>query len=129
VVRIVNDDRVRIAPAGALHSEPSPVSSVRSEAFRSLQRAVEAVFPEALVAPSLLVGATDSRHFTPLADNVFRFRPARTRTDDLPRFHGVDERLAVENYAEFISFTMRYLREAAGSVAAGRADAEPPSGR
>ncbi|HEU5284256.1 MAG TPA: M20 family peptidase [Burkholderiales bacterium] len=127
VVKIVDDDRVRIAPAGALRSEPSPVSSVRSEAFRSLQRAVEAVFPEALVAPSLLVGATDSRHFTPLADNVFRFRPARTGTDDVARFHGVDERLAVENYAEFIGFYMRYLREAAGGVGASR-DVEPRSG-
>ncbi|HEU5284222.1 MAG TPA: hypothetical protein VFU53_10440, partial [Burkholderiales bacterium] len=95
-----------------------------------LQRAVEAVFPEALVAPSLLVGATDSRHFTPLADAVFRFRPARTGTADVARYHGVDERLAVENYAEFISFYMRYLREAADSVGAGRVDAEPPqSGR
>ena len=90
------------------------VSSARSEGFRSLQRAVEAVFPEALVAPSLLVGGTDSRHFTPLADAVFRFRPARTGADDVARYHGVDERLAVDNYAEFIRFYMRYVREAAG---------------
>jgi carboxypeptidase PM20D1 len=114
VVKIVGDDRVKIAPAGALRSEPSPVSSARSEGFRSLQRAVEAVFPEALVAPSLLVGGTDSRHFTPLADAVFRFRPARTGADDVARYHGVDERLAVDNYAEFIRFYMRYVREAAG---------------
>jgi carboxypeptidase PM20D1 len=114
VVEIVDDPRVAVAPAGTSRSEPSPVSSTRSEAFRSLQRAVEAVFPEALVAPSLLVAATDSRHFTPLAESVFRFLPARTGPDDLPRYHGVNERLAVDNYAEFIGFYMRYLREAAG---------------
>jgi acetylornithine deacetylase/succinyl-diaminopimelate desuccinylase-like protein len=32
----------------------------------------------------------------------------------LKRYHGVDERLSVANYAEFVSFYMRYLREAAG---------------
>ena len=114
VVQIVDDPRVKIAPFGTLRSEPSPVSSTRSEAFQSLQRAVEAVFPEALVAPSLLVGATDARHFAPSADAVFRFLPARTGTDDVARYHGVNERLAVENYAEFIRFYMRYMREAAG---------------
>jgi len=45
---------------------------------------------------------------------VFRFLPARTGPDDLPRYHGVNERLAVDNYAEFIRFYMRYVREAAG---------------
>lgn len=114
ITEIVNDARVHIAPVGALRSEPSPVSSTRSEAFLSLQRAIEAVFPEALVAPSLLVAATDSRHFAPSAKAVFRFLPARTEPDDIPRYHGIDERLAVDNYAEFIRFYMRYLREAAG---------------
>jgi carboxypeptidase PM20D1 len=114
VAQIVDDPRVEITLAGTSRSEPSPVSSTRSEAFRSLQRAVEAVFPEALVAPSLLVAATDARHFAPLAESVFRFLPARTGPDDLPRYHGVNERLAVDNYAEFIRFYMRYLREAAG---------------
>jgi carboxypeptidase PM20D1 len=114
VAAIVDDPRIAIKPFGTLRSEPSTVSSTRSQGFQNLQRAVEAVFPEALVAPSLVVGATDARHFAPAADAVFRFLPARTAPDDVSRYHGVNERLSVENYGEFIRFYMRYLRETAG---------------
>ena len=79
-----------------------------------LHRAVRAAFPEAIVAPSLVLGATDTRHFITIADNLFRFLPARLAREDLKRIHGVDERVSVENYAEFVRFYMRYIREAAG---------------
>jgi carboxypeptidase PM20D1 len=114
VAAAVDDRRVLIKSFGTLRSEPSSVSSTRSPAFQHLHRAVEAVFPEALVAPSLLVGATDARHFAPFAETVFRFRPARTAPDDVARYHGVNERLSVQNYAEYLQFYMRYLREAGG---------------
>jgi len=32
----------------------------------------------------------------------------------LKRYHGVNERLSIDNYGEFLRFYMRYLREAAG---------------
>jgi carboxypeptidase PM20D1 len=114
VAAIVDDPRVRIVATGASRSEPSPVSSIEGDAFRKLHRAVQATFPEAIVSPSLVLGATDSRHFVPLTDNVFRFLPARLGRDDLKRYHGVNERIGMQNYGEFIRFYMRYLRETAG---------------
>jgi carboxypeptidase PM20D1 len=114
VETIVADPRVKIAPTGTSRSEPSPVSSTDSVAFKRLHRSVKAVFPEAVVAPSLVLGATDSRHFARVAENVFRFKPARLKREDLKRYHGVDERVSVENYGEFVRFYLRYIREAAG---------------
>ena len=114
VIDIVGDARVKIAATGTSRSEPSPVSSSDSDAFRKLHRAVKATFPEAIVAPSLVLGATDTRHFIAISDNVFRFLPARLARDDLKRYHGVNERIGVDNYSEFVRFYMRYLREAAG---------------
>ncbi len=112
--QIIADSRVTVAPVGGTRSEPSPVSSVDSEAFSHLHRAIKATFPEAIVAPSMVLGATDSRHFVPIADNVFRFKPARVEREDLKRYHGVNERIAVSNYAEFVRFYMNYLRRTAG---------------
>ena len=114
VVAIVNDARVKIVATGTSLSEPSPVSSTDGESFRKLHRAVKATFPDAIVAPSLVLGATDTRHFIAISDNLFRFLPARLTREDLTRYHGVNERLGVDNYGEFIRFYMRYLREAAG---------------
>jgi carboxypeptidase PM20D1 len=113
VIDIVADPRVRIAATGTSRSEPSPVSSTDSDAFRKLHRAVKATFPDAIVAPSLVLGATDTRHFILISDSLFRFLPARLERDDLKRYHGVNERVGVDNYAEFVRFYMRYLREAA----------------
>jgi len=110
----VDDARVNIVATGTSLSEPSPVSSTDSEAFKKLQRAVKSTFPDAIVVPSLVLGATDSRYFTALADNVFRFLPARFAREDLSRYHGINERVSDAHYTEFIRFYMRYLREAAG---------------
>ena len=114
VIDVIGDPRVNIAATGTSRSEPSPVSSPDSDAFRKLHRAVKASFPEAIVAPSLVLGATDIRHFIAISDNLFRFLPARLLRDDLKRYHGVNERISVDNYGEFVRFYMRYLREAAG---------------
>ncbi len=114
VKAIVDDPRVRILATGTSRSEPSPVSSADSESFRKLHRAVKATFQDAIVAPSLVLGATDTRHFITISDNLFRFLPARLGRDDLKRYHGVNERVGIDNYGEFVRFYMRYLREAAG---------------
>jgi carboxypeptidase PM20D1 len=52
----------------------------------------------------LVVGATDARHYARLSDHVYRFVPMRLRPEDLPRIHGVDERISVENLAELVRF-------------------------
>jgi carboxypeptidase PM20D1 len=109
---VIDDGRVQVEPTGTSRSEPSPVSDTESAAFSRLHRAIAATFPDAIVAPSLVLGATDTRHFIGVADNQFRFLPARLARDDLKRYHGIDERVAVDNYAEFMRFYMRYLREA-----------------
>lgn len=114
VKAIVDDARVKIVATGTSRSEPSPVSSTDSDSFRKLHRAVKATFLDAIVAPSLVLGATDTRHFIATSDNLFRFLPARLGREDLKRYHGVNERLSIDNYGEFIRFYMRYLREAAG---------------
>ncbi len=113
VVTVIDDARVKVVTTGTSSSEPSPVSSTTSEAFAKLHRAVQATFPDAIVAPSLVLGATDTRHFVAISDSLFRFLPARLTREDLPRYHGVNERISIDNYGEYLRFYMRYLREAA----------------
>jgi carboxypeptidase PM20D1 len=112
VRRAVADDRIEIK-ATAVASPPSRVSDAGSEAFRQIARTVREVFPGALVAPGLMLAATDGRHFEAVADNVFRFSPVRARAVDLGRFHGTDERIAIDNLAEMIRFYHRLLQQAA----------------
>lgn len=92
------------------NSEPSPVSPTDSAGYRAIQLAVRQAFPDALVAPGLMTAATDSRHFSLVSDAVFRFSPFRMKGDDLARFHGNNERLAIANYGEMIGFYHQLLR-------------------
>lgn len=79
-----------------------------------LKQSILQVFPDVAVAPGLVIGRTDSRHYSPIAENTFRFQPMRLGQDDLKRIHGIDERVATSNYAEIIQFYMQLIWNSAG---------------
>jgi carboxypeptidase PM20D1 len=111
---VVAEPRVQVEVA-CVHSEPSPVSAVDSHAFRLLRRTIlQTAGPAVTVAPYLVVGATDSRHFTGLTANVYRFLFLRLAGADLKRIHGTDERISIGNYEEMIGFYYRLLKNVEG---------------
>ena len=55
-----------IAPSGLL----TDISSVDSEGFSVIERAVAHVFPYAITVPYMVVGATDARHYAGVTDNT-----------------------------------------------------------
>ena len=96
-------------------SEPSPVTPTGSESYQLINRTIRALYPGTIVAPGLMVGATDSRHFTAISDHIYRFSPVRARAEDLPRFHGTNGRIATGNLAELVRFYHQLLRNAAAA--------------
>jgi len=102
VRHVIDDSRVEVSIVGGFSAEPSPVSGTESESFNLLERTIRSVTSEALVAPYLVVVATDSRHYSGLSPNVFRFLPLRLTGSDLDRIHGTNERIAVHHYEEAI---------------------------
>ena len=72
------------------------------------------MFPGVLVAPSLVLGATDSRYFVGISDDVYRFTPLRLGADDLSRIHGTNERIGVEQYGAMVGFYAQLIRNSAG---------------
>ena len=107
------NEKISVSRAGKTPSEPSPISATASASYQLLNRTIRELFPGTVVAPGLMIGATDARHFLGIADAVYRFSPVRARPEDLPRFHGTNERISVANYAELIRFYHRLLGNAA----------------
>lgn len=91
-------------------AEASPVSPTESSSYQLINRTVRSLFPGTIVAPGLMLGATDSRHFTPISDHIYRFSPVRAKPEDLSRFHGTNERIATANLAELVRFYHQLLR-------------------
>lgn len=90
----------------------SKVAPTDSAQYKLLNRTVREVFPDALVAPGLMVAGTDSIHYGEISDHIFKFSPVRANAEDLKRFHGTNERLSISNYAEAIRFYHRLITEA-----------------
>ena len=103
VKEIVNDDRVTMESHGFL-SEPTPVSSTTSAAFYTLHKTIREYFPETVVTPYLVVGATDSRHYRELSECIYRFAPITYTSEDLKRLHGINERIGIEDFENGIRF-------------------------
>ncbi|MES2947486.1 MAG: M20 family peptidase [Pseudomonadota bacterium] len=112
VTQAVGSDKFELfALPGAVNA--SKVAPTDSPQYKTLNKTVREIFPDALVAPGLMVAATDSIHYGDISDHIFKFSPIRANAEDLKRFHGTNERLATKNYADAIRFYHRLLGEAA----------------
>ncbi len=110
--KAVADERVDVQLLGTPF-EPSKVSSPKADGYRVIERTIREVFPDALVAPGLVLAATDSRHFQDLAEQVYRFMPIRFKAADLARVHGTDERISGNQLADMVRFYFRLLQQSA----------------
>jgi carboxypeptidase PM20D1 len=112
VKKTVNDPRIEITALSA-GFEPSRLASPAVPQYKLIERTVREVFPDALVAPSLMLAASDARHFQDLTEQSYRFMPIRFTSADLQRVHGTDERIAVDQLADMVRFYHRLLSRAA----------------
>ncbi|NJB70086.1 carboxypeptidase PM20D1 [Saonia flava] len=103
-------DKIKVEPVGFL-TNPSPVSKIDSDAYKTLEKTIRSVFPEALVVPGLVGGGTDARYFYDISDDVYRFYPMRINADNMKGFHGIDEKITKENYKEIIAFTYNLIKK------------------
>jgi carboxypeptidase PM20D1 len=105
VYKTIDDERVVVSLGkGAQASEPPAVSAQNTFGYSVVQTSIREVFSEAVTAPSLVVGTTDSRHFQALSANIYRFLPVQLDKEDLKRFHGIDERIGIKGYEQVVRF-------------------------
>ena len=112
VRRAIDDPKVDVIPLAETREEASKVADFHGPAYRFLAEQIRDSFGGIPVAPDMATGATDSRHYLPIADAVFRFDPFHFGADDLARVHGTNERLAVGDLAPAVGFYMRLIENA-----------------
>jgi carboxypeptidase PM20D1 len=110
VRKTVKDGRVKLDIQEFFKSEPPPVSSLDSQSFYNLERTIRQVVPEALVVPFLFSGTSDSRHYSEITKNTYRFNPMRIGPEDTTRAHGTNERISINNYEEIVRFYIQLIR-------------------
>jgi carboxypeptidase PM20D1 len=106
-IGIINDERVKVEFKNGFFTEASEVTDVNSEAFKDVAYAIQHSYPETLVSPFLMIGATDSRKFNIVSKNIIKFSPMI----DPIGFHGIDERVSVESFRTSLWFYEQLIRE------------------
>lgn len=114
VRKVIGDDRVDIQIVGE-PTEAAALSSTSVPGYRTIERSIREVFPETVVTPALLIATTDSKYYSGVAQNIYRFRPIHVAKEDIKRFHGVDERIDARNFDDAVRFYVRLVRNATAS--------------
>jgi carboxypeptidase PM20D1 len=115
VRHIVGDTGVVIEAVG-FRTEPSKVSDAGGTGFAAIERSLREVYPEPglIVTPYLVTGGTDSRIWSDLSTQTFRFLAAPVTADAMSRVHGTNERVEVGGYLTAVRFYERLLRNTDG---------------
>ena len=92
-----------------LAHNPTQPSDITSESYQIMRDTVKQVMPDLIVAPYLMVAATDSRQYAGIAENIFQFGPFRSMADDLGTIHATNERMQIASLSEGVSFFIHLL--------------------
>lgn len=104
----INDPRISIKQMGYCNNAPVS-SSVDTTGFKTVSMAVRQVFPDAVCIPFFNTGGTDSKHYASLTPNLYRFTPSIKARDE--EGHGINERIPIENYIQYINFYINLIRD------------------
>ncbi|MCK7484859.1 MAG: peptidase dimerization domain-containing protein [Bacillus subtilis] len=66
--------------------ESSPTVNTNSPNYRTLVQTVARHYPDVMISPYVILGATDARHYTQVSDCVIRFSPMRATNSELKKF-------------------------------------------
>ncbi len=106
--RIVKDQRVAVTVTDG--NNPTPCSPAGGEAWDRLAAAVGQTWPEAVIAPYLMVAATDSRHYATISSHVYRFSPLAMTLEERRTIHANNERIPLSKLYDLVRFYVRLIK-------------------
>ena len=109
VRRVVGSDQVEVRTLGGM--EASGVSSWESPGYEIISSSLSKVYGEVVSVPGIMIAASDTRHYSKVADNSFRFNPFSIVPEDMTGFHGTNESIAVDSFIAGIKTYVDIINE------------------
>ena len=107
VKKAIDDDRITIRDISA-STPATAVADPYNNAYKALEKTIRQTWGnDLLVAPFFVIGGSDSKHFQarPFAPDVYTFTAIQLESmKEFAGFHGVNERISVDEYAKSIGF-------------------------
>lgn len=114
VKKVIGDDRVKLEAEKENIIEPAPVSPVDVPGFGFISATLRQIYPDAIVAPTLMLGSSDSKYFSIVTRNIFKLAPIVVTSEDMARIHGLNERTKAEDFKKGIGFYYQLLQNSQG---------------
>jgi carboxypeptidase PM20D1 len=113
IVRVIDDPEISVAVRPGSRAS-SGIAPDDGPAFTLLKDAIRSTVPyeRVAIAPYLVIGGTDARHFERLTPFVYRYQPIEINPNEGTLLHGTDERISQAGYANAIRFYKRLLEQA-----------------
>jgi len=93
--RLIGDKRVEIDVVQS--PQKAEISDINNEFYDTLSEVLTELVPTSITVPMLTPGTTDSCFFRGKGVNCYGLFPAIIDSGELTRFHGIDERISIEN--------------------------------
>ncbi|NPV56956.1 MAG: M20/M25/M40 family metallo-hydrolase [Anaerolineae bacterium] len=108
--RTMDDERIKVTPLEGNAWEAIPAAELESDQYQMLKTAMRQTFGSLPMAPFIMLGATDSRHYAIVCRRIFRFSPMLMSMADKDRVHGIDERISIQTLTKMVEFFTRLMR-------------------
>jgi carboxypeptidase PM20D1 len=112
VTEVIDDPEVKITTMTP-NFEASPVSSTSSAGFNTIVKTIRQTLEdkeEITIAPYLMLGGSDAKHFGAISPDTYRFLPVFMDKKQLDTIHGTNESIETKNYLRMIQFYAQLIK-------------------
>ncbi len=96
-----------------LLEEPSCISPSDTVSFAAIESNIKKLYPDAIVAPYVVLAGTDARKYEIVSRNVYRFSPYMIHDSELAKIHGTNENISIENISHCVEFFISLMLDMA----------------
>ena len=107
IKKVIKDDSIEISTSDI--NKMCPECDFKQEAYDIIKDTTIETYPETVVAPFVMLGGTDARHYNEICDCVIRFTPVKLTNEDRKGVHGLNEKIKVESLEKALEFYQRLL--------------------